>query len=126
MVRGDLVPLFCGSSVHSYGMRALLSKMVELFPSPDQTGGEVASRVGIDQEVTVGSHDDQPFSALVFKTMTEPHVGELSFFRVFSGSVANGSEVVNAGTGEREKLNHLSVPMGKDRYEVARLSLIHI
>lgn len=121
MVRGDLVPLFCGSSVHSYGMRALLSKMVELFPSPDQTGGEVASRVGIDQEVTVGSHDDQPFSALVFKTMTEPHVGELSFFRVFSGSVANGSEVVNAGTGEREKLNHLSVPMGKDRYEVARL-----
>ena len=46
MVRGDLVPLFCGSSVHSYGMRALLSKMVELFPSPDQTGGEVANLFG--------------------------------------------------------------------------------
>ncbi len=121
MVRGDLVPLFCGSSVHSYGMRALLSKMFELFPSPDQAGGEVGTRVGLDQEVTISAQDEESFAALVFKTMTEPHVGELSFFRVFSGSVANGSDVINAESGEREKLNHLSVPMGKDRREVAKL-----
>jgi elongation factor G len=121
MARGELVPLFCGSSVHSYGMRALLRKIVELFPSPDQTGGEVAKRVGLDQEVEVGSHDDQPFCALVFKTTTEPHVGELSYFRVFSGTVGNGSDVINAETGEHEKLNHLSVPLGKERVEVPKL-----
>jgi elongation factor G len=121
VARGELVPVFCGSSVHSYGMRALLKKIVELFPSPDQTGGEIAQRVGVDQEVTVGSHDDQPFSALVFKTTTEPHVGELSYFRIFSGSVANGADVINAESGDHEKLNHLSVPLGKERLEVPRL-----
>jgi elongation factor G len=57
----------------------------------------------------------------VFKTAAEPHVGELSYFRVFSGKVANGDEVQNASDGQSEKLNHLSVPMGKERFEVPAL-----
>ena len=121
MARGDVVPLFCGSAEHSYGMRALLKKIIELCPSPAETGGETAKRAGIDEEVHLSPSDDETFSALIFKTVAEPHVGELSFFRVVSGTVANGAEVTNAERGDTEKLNHLSIAMGKDRFEVSKL-----
>ena len=121
MARGDVVPLFCGSAEHSYGMRALLKKIIELCPSPAETGGETAKRAGMDEEVHLSPSDDETFSALIFKTVAEPHVGELSFFRVVSGTVANGAEVTNAERGDTEKLNHLSIAMGKDRFEVSKL-----
>ena len=111
----DAYPVLCGSAPLTYGVRAVLSKVVELFPSPAEA---VPEMVG-DTELAVDS--DEPFAALVFKTTAEPHVGELSFFRVFSGSVANGDEVVNAGNGEVERLNHLGIPMGKERNDVGRL-----
>ena len=118
---GDIVPLFCGSAEHSYGMRALLKKLVELCPNPAEAGGETAQRAGMEEEVHLSPSDDETFSALIFKTASEPHVGEMSYFRVVSGSVSNGQEVKNAERGSIEKLNHLSIPMGKDRFEVAKL-----
>ncbi len=121
MARGELVPVLCGSSRTSYGTRALLQKIVELLPNPGELPGEKAHRRDLDQEVILHSKEDGPFVALVFKTASEPHVGELSFFRIFSGSVVNGMEVENARTGVLERLNHLSIPQGKDRLEVARL-----
>jgi elongation factor G len=121
MARGEVYPLFCGSARSTYGMRALLTKIVELFPHPGEAGGEKGRRVGIDQEVELHAADDGPLAALVFKTTTEPHIGELSFFRVFSGKIENGMEVVNASSGQSEKLGHLSVPFGKERHEVQRL-----
>lgn len=121
MARGELVPLFCGSGETCYGTRALLKKMVELFPHPGEAGAARA-RIGQgESEVELACTDDGPLGALVFKTTTEPHVGELSFFRIFSGSVTNGQEVVNASDGATEKLGHLSVPLGKERVEVKRL-----
>jgi elongation factor G len=121
MARGEFVPLFCGSARSAYGMRALLRKMVELFPSPAEAGTETATRPGSGEEVELRCEDSAPLAALVFKTTTEPHVGELSFFRIFSGSLANGADVVNASDGASEKLNHLSIPLGKERIEVERL-----
>ena len=121
VARGDVIPLFCGSAEHSYGMQALLKKIIELCPSPAETGGETAKRAGMDEEVHLAPSDDETFSALIFKTAVEPHVGELSFFRVVSGTVANGAEVKNAESGALEKLNHLSIAMGKDRFEVSKL-----
>jgi elongation factor G len=118
MARGEAYPLFCGSARSTFGMRALLSKIVELFPHPGEAGGEKARREGLDQEIELRATDDGPLAALVFKTTTEPHVGELSFFRVFSGKVQNGMEVVNASSGQAEKLGHLSIPFGKERHEV--------
>jgi elongation factor G len=102
-------------------MRALLKKIVELCPSPAETGGEVAQRVGMDEELLLSASDDETFAALIYKTVAEPHVGELSYFRVVSGSVKNGQEVRTGERGDTEKLNHLSVPLGKERLEVARL-----
>jgi len=121
MARGEIIPLFCGSSKKSYGVRALLRKMVELFPHPGQMPGEKASRPGLDQEVELVAEDSGPTAALIFKTATEPHVGELSFFKVLSGVVENGMELKNAVRNASEKLNHLSIPMGKERLEVPRL-----
>ncbi len=115
MGRLETFPVFCGSSASSYGIRALLKKLVELCPSPKEAVPEI---VDGDPLLTT---DDGPLAALVFKTAAEPHVGELSYFRIFSGSVSNGDEVVNASDGQPEKLNHLAVPMGRDRIEVPRL-----
>jgi elongation factor G len=113
--RTDVFPVFCGSATLTYGMRAMLDKLVELCPHPGEAAPEIA-----DGE-TIAADDSGPLAALVFKTAAEPHVGELSFFRVYSGQVSNGSEVVNASDGQTEKLNHLSIPFGKDRIEVAKL-----
>ena len=114
--RGEVVPVFCGSPKKSYGVRALLKKMVELFPSPAEIGP-----VNNGDGGTIDPTDDAPFSALVFKTTNEPHVGELSFFRVYSGQVTNGATVSNPANASSEKLNHLSIPLGKERLEVPRL-----
>ncbi len=115
MARNEVFPVFCGSPTNTYGTRALLKKLVELCPNPSEAGPEVVG----DEELI--ATDSGPLAALVFKTAAEPHVGELSYFRIFSGSVANGEEVMNASDGQTEKLNHLSIPMGKERHEVSKL-----
>ena len=118
---GDIVPLFCGSAEHSYGMQELVKKLVELCPSPEESGGETAQRAGMEEEMHLSPADDETFSALIYKTASEPHIGEMSYFRVVSGFVTNGQEVKNGDRGSTEKLNHLSISMGKDRFEVAKL-----
>lgn len=121
MARGEIIPVFCGSAKKSYGVKALLQEIVELLPHPGQMPPEKGSRPGLDQEVDLVAEDGGPTAALIFKTATEPHVGELSFFKVLSGIVENGMELKNAGRNATEKLNHLSIPMGKERLEVPRL-----
>ncbi len=121
MLRGEVFPLFCGAPQKTWGTRALLKKLVELMPSPADAATELAQRPNIDQVVELRSADDQPLAALVYKTVNEPHVGELSFFRIFSGTVENGKEVLNANREAPEKLTHVSVAQGKERLEVDRL-----
>jgi elongation factor G len=121
MLKGEMIPLFSGAGEPAWGTRALLSKLVELMPSPAEATYEIARRVGIDQEIELQGSDEDPFAALVFKTASEPHVGELSYFRIYGGSVSNGQEVLNATRGSTEKLAHLSVPQGKERLEATRL-----
>jgi elongation factor G len=122
MKRGDLFPLFCVSSELTYGTKALLTELVQLMPSAFEME-ELHAFKGAEGERTVEIHakDEAPFAAMVFKTTAEPHVGDVSFFRIFSGAVSNGQEVYNATRGGVEKLNHLSVAQGKDRLEVRRL-----
>src|SRR5262249_8722702 len=85
---------------------------------------EVHAFKGAEGSSTVEIHAEEnaPVSALVFKTMSEPHVGDVTFFRIFSGSIANGQEVFNATRDTPEKLNHLSVSTGTERTEVNRPS----
>ncbi|HUE96140.1 MAG TPA: elongation factor G, partial [Longimicrobiaceae bacterium] len=120
MLRGELVPLFCGAPTATYGVRALLTELVELMPSPQERPPELCQGRG-DSVVQVRNLNSDPFVALVFKTTSEPHVGELSFFRVFGGSVSSGQEVYNAKRDRSEKLAHLSIAQGKERREVESL-----
>jgi len=120
--RMEVFPLFCVSSELNIGVQAVLSTIVELMPSAYEME-EVHAFKGAEGDHTVEIHanDKGPFVAEVFKTISEPHVGDVSFFRVYSGTVANGAEVYNATRGAAEKLNHLSISQGRDRSEIAVL-----
>jgi len=119
MLKGEMFPLFCGAPAKTWGMWALLDKIVELLPDPATAGPELARQGDGREELT--ANDDGPFAALVFKTMSEPHVGELSFFRVFRGNVTNGMDALNPGRDVSEKLAHIAVAQGKERHEVPML-----
>ncbi len=109
MAAGEIVPLFCGSGELTYGTRALLKKMVELFPSPAET------------PLPDGADGRPPLLGRVFKTVSEPHIGDVTLFRVYTGTIKNGDEVWNAEHSVAEKLNHLSIQLGKERTEVTEL-----
>ena len=122
MKRGELFPLFCVSSTLNYGTRAVLTTIVELMPSAFEME-ELHAFTGAEGDHTVDIHalDHAPFAALVFKTQSEPHVGDVSIFRILSGSVTSGDELYNATRDVAEKLNHLAIAQGRDRVEVSRL-----
>ncbi|HUQ45553.1 MAG TPA: elongation factor G [Gemmatimonadaceae bacterium] len=122
MKRMELFPLFCVSSTLNYGTRAVLSTIVELMPSAYEME-EQHAYTGAEGEQTVQIHanDAAPFAALVFKTQSEPHVGDVTLFRILSGSAHNGDEVYNATRDAVEKLNHLAIPQGRERLEVSCL-----
>jgi elongation factor G len=122
MKREDLFPLFCVSSDSMIGVRALLTDIVQLMPSAYDME-EIHAFTGAEGAQTVEIHadDDRPFGALVFKTQSEPHVGDVSFFRIFQGRVANGQDVFNATRDGAEKVGHLSIAQGRERVEVPAL-----
>lgn len=122
MKRAELFPLLCCSSQLTYGVRTVLDLLVQLMPNAYEME-ELHALRGAEGDHTVEVHprDDAPFTALVFKTTTEPHVGEVSYFRTYSGVVRNGSEVYNATRSAPEKLSHLAIPQGKERLEVLAL-----
>jgi elongation factor G len=122
MKRQEVFPLFCCSSELTYGTQALLTKIVELMPTAFEME-ELHAFVGAEGDKTVEIHavDSAPFTALVFKTHAEPHVGDVSYFRTFSGRLINGQEVYNATRDGGEKLAHITIPQGKERIEVPLL-----
>ncbi len=122
MKRMELFPLFCVSSELNYGMQAVLSTVVALMPNAYEME-EMHAFKGAEGDATVEIHarDDAPCVAHVFKTMSEPHVGDVTFFRLYSGVIASGDELYNATRSGSEKLNHLSVAQGKERIEIQRL-----
>jgi elongation factor G len=122
MKRMELFPLFCVSSEQMYGTRAVLQTVVELMPSAWEME-EIHALKGAEGDHAVEIHalDDAPFAAFVFKTQSEPHVGDVSFFRILSGAVVNGADVFNATRDVAEKLNHISIAQGRERIEVPRL-----
>jgi elongation factor G len=122
MKRGELFPLFCVSSTLNYGTRAVLSTIVELMPNAyDMEELHAFKGAEGDHTVEIHARDDAPFAALVFKTQSEPHVGDVSIFRILSGSVTSGDELYNATRDVTEKLNHLAIAQGRERIEVPRL-----
>jgi len=122
MKRADLFPVLCCSAQMMIGVRTVLDFLVALMPNAYEME-ELHAFKGAEGDRTIEIHpkDDAPFAALVFKTTAEPHVGDVTFFRTFSGTVLSAQEVYNATRDGAEKLNHLAVPQGRERLEVARL-----
>src|SRR6058998_985991 len=87
MSKGELFPLFCGAAELTYGTRALLNKLVELCPAPNERPPVEAQKWGTAERVTLKPEDTGRFVAQVFKTISEPHVGDVTFFRMYSGTV---------------------------------------
>jgi elongation factor G len=117
----DFTPVLCGTAFRNKGIRPLLNAVVKLLPSPlDIPPVEGVSPEGGMAEKRQAS-DDEPFSALVFKIMTDPYVGHLAFVRVYSGSLSSGSHVYNPSRRSREKIGRLLKMHANKREEIKQL-----
>ena len=103
----EMVPVTCGSSYRNKGVQKLLDAIVDYRPAPTDIPAIVGTNPKTDEEEDRHASDDEPFSALAFKIMTDPYVGRLSFFRVYSGTLNTGSAVLNATKGKRERVGRL-------------------
>ena len=113
-----IIPVTCGSSYKNKGVQMLLDAMVEYLPSPV----DIPAVAGIDpkteEETTRDTDDKAPFSALAFKVMTDPFVGQLCFFRVYSGTLKAGSYVLNASKDKRERIGRILMMHANHRSDV--------
>jgi len=101
-------PVFCGSAFKNKGVQLLLDAIVAYLPSPDDIPVTKGFKPG-DEEVVIErkNNDTDPFAALAFKIMSDPHVGKLTYFRVYSGHLAKGDTVLNTATGKKERIGRL-------------------
>ena len=103
----EMVPVTCGSSYRNKGVQKLLDAIVDYMPAPTDIPAITGTNPKTDEEEVRHSSDDEPFSALAFKIMTDPYVGRLCFFRVYSGTLNTGSAILNATKGKRERVGRL-------------------
>ena len=103
----EMVPVVCGSSYRNKGVQKLLDAIVDYMPAPTDVPAIKGVNPKTDEEEERKSSDDEPFAALAFKIMTDPYVGRLSFFRVYSGMLTTGSSVLNATKGKRERMGRI-------------------
>jgi len=103
----QLIPVVCGTSYRNKGVQKLLDAIVDYLPSPLDVPPVVGTDPATGAEVIRHASDDEPFSALAFKIMTDPFVGRLAFIRSYSGTVEQGKTLVNAGKGHRERLGRI-------------------
>ena len=103
----EMIPVVCGTSYRNKGVQKLLDAIVDYMPSPTDIPAIRGTNPKTDEEEDRAPSDDEPFSALAFKIMTDPYVGRLSFFRVYSGSLNTGSAVLNSTKGVRERMGRI-------------------
>lgn len=117
LVKREIYPVFCGAAAKNYGTHPLLDFIATFAPSPDSRS-PYAAKGTEGNEVEINCDQSAPFSAVVFKTISEQHVGELSLIRVYSGSLSSGEEVVNTSRKTTEKIGQIYTLNGKTRKEV--------
>ncbi len=103
----ELVPAVCGTSYKNKGVQKLLDAIVDYMPAPTDIPDIKGTLPGSDEETTRPSDDNAPFSALAFKIATDPFVGRLSFFRVYSGTLPTGTQVLNSTKGHKERVGRI-------------------
>ena len=116
----DAIPVCCGTAYRNKGVQKLLDAVIEFMPSPL----DIPAITGVDEdgnEVERHSSDDEPFSALVFKIMTDPFVGKLAYFRVYSGTMNSGSYVLNATKEKKERVGRILQMHANKREELDKV-----
>ena len=119
-IAGDAIPCLCGTAYKNKGVQKLLDAVLEYMPAPT----DIPDINGVDEdgnEVSVKSSDDEPFSALAFKIMTDPFVGKLAFFRVYSGTLNAGSYVLNATKNKKERVGRILQMHANNRKEIDKV-----
>ena len=117
------VPTFCGSAFKNKGVQRLLDAVNDFLPSPLDIGETTGfSPDDSDVEMSRMPSEDEPFSALAFKVMTDPYVGKLTFMRVYSGTLNAGSYVANPNTGKRERISRILLMHANKREELDKVS----
>jgi len=118
----DIVPVLCGSALANMGLEPLLDTVVACLPSPGDVDAVVGSDPDTEEEVEVELSKDGPLAALVFKTMADPFVGKLTYFRVYSGVFNSDSQVYNVSKKKMERVGQLFIPRGKEQVAVRHIS----
>ena len=117
----SMIPVVCGTSYKNKGVQKLLDAIVDYMPAPT----DIAAMKGIDpdtdEEIERKPSDDEPFSALAFKIMTDPYVGRLSFFRVYSGTLETGKTVYNSTKGQRERISRILLMHANHREDLSQV-----
>jgi elongation factor G len=117
-IAGDIIPVLNGTAFKNKGVQPLLDAVVWYLPSPVDLPPVKGTSLKGDQEVERPPTDDAPFAALAFKIMTDPHVGKLTYFRVYSGSLEKGGQVMNARTTSKERIGRLLEMHANDRLDM--------
>ena len=114
----DITPVFCGTAFKNKGVQRLLDGVIDYLPSPLDVPAVMGIHPKTDEEISRTPDKDQPFSAIAFKIMTDPYVGKLTFFRVYSGELKKGAQVFNATSGKKERVGRLLFMHANSREDV--------
>ena len=115
----EFYPVLCGSAFKNKGVQLVLDAVLDYLPAPTDVPAIKGTLPDSEEEVTRESSDDAPFSALAFKVMTDPYVGKLTFFRVYSGTLDSGSYVRNSTKGKRERVGRILQMHANSREEIS-------
>ena len=118
VIANDVFPVLTGSALKNKGVQLVLDAVIDYLPSPLELPAAKGRHPDTDEEVERKADDDEPFAALIFKLQTDPFVGQLSFFRVYSGKVATGDTVYNATTGKKERIGRMVRLQADKREEI--------
>ncbi len=114
----DMIPVLCGTAFKNKGVQTLLDAVVDFMPSPMEVPAIKGHKIDSEEEDSRQSSDDEPFSALAFKVMTDPYVGTLTFFRVYSGVLEAGSYIINSTKDKKERIGRILQMHSNDRKEI--------
>ncbi len=117
-IANEMVPVCCGTSYRNKGVQKLLDAIVDYMPAPTDIPAIKGEDVETGEEVDRHASDDEPFSALAFKIATDPYVGKLCFFRVYSGKVEKGTSVYNSTKGKNERIGRILQMHANDRKDI--------
>ncbi len=121
VITNKIFPVYCGSALKNKGVQLVLDAVVDYLPSPLELPAVKGINPNTGEEILRHASDSEPFTALAFKLQTDPFVGQLTFFRVYSGTVEAGSYIYNSTTGSKERLGRIVRLQANDREEVKKV-----